>query len=370
MPSQQFLDSDDQKWLKKFSDDKKIDYEEILNKINELCCENLKVNDQIDPLTDPKNRRNSILPIMFPQVWDMYKIHKAANWNEEEIPYREDLPDWDKMDKDSKHFIKMMLAYFSPSDLIVNENESENEKDITIPEVQFYIRNKMEREDTHSLTYAKHLEILVPDEKERNELINSVETIPVIKAKADWFRDFINNGTLIERIIAGAITEGIFFSSSFCSIYWLKKQGLMPALISSNDFISKDEGHHRDFYCLIYRLLVVNKLPKEKVIEMIKAAVKLEQNFATISLPVKLIGMNDILMKQYIEYVADHLALNLIEQTIYNPKDKIVNPFSGWMEMISLSGKANFFDKREGNYAESGMLAKPGQNEIKFDEEF
>jgi ribonucleoside-diphosphate reductase beta chain len=331
--------------------------------INELID---KINVILDPLTNPKNKRNSILPIVYDEVWKMYRDHKGNYWVEEEVPYRDDLPHWNKMDSDSKYFIKMMLAYFSASDLIVNENESENESEITIPEVQFYIRNKMEREDTHSLTYGNHLEVLVEDKKERDELINSVDTIPVIKAKADWFRNYINNGTLTERIVAGAITEGIFFSSSFASIFWLKKQGLMPALVYSNELISKDEGHHRDFYCLIYRSLIKNQILTEKIIKMIKDAVILEQNFATVSLPVKLIGMNNDLMKQYIEYVADHLALNLIGKTIYNK----TNPFEGWMEMISLNSKSNFFDKKNGEYAETSMIGNKDENQVRFDVEF
>jgi ribonucleoside-diphosphate reductase beta chain len=352
--------------LKEYCKEENLDFDEVIKKLKNITTKYEEKKKQHDPLTDPKNKRNSILPIIYSEIWKMYKDHKGAKWVETEINYTEDLPDWNKMDKDSQYFIKMMLAYFSPSDLIVNENESENESEITIPEVQFYIRNKMEREDIHSLTYGLHLETLVPDKEERIKLINSVETIPVIKAKAEWFRNYINNGTLTERIVAGAITEGIFFSSSFCSIFWLKKQGLMPALTFSNELISKDEGNHRDFYCLIYRSLISNKLPKERVIEMIKTAVILEQNFATDSLPVKLVGMNADLMKQYIEYVANHLALNLIEQQIYN----VENPFEGWMEMISLSGKINFFDKKVGDYAETSVLSKREDNEIRFDADF
>lgn len=198
-----------------------------------------------DPLFDPKSKRPSILPIEYPEIWDFYTKHKGAYWVEGEIPYRDDLDDWNnKLDDDERYFIKMMLAYFSPSDMIVNESESKNESEITIPEVQFYIRNKMEREDTHSLTYSNHLETLVPDKEERIKLINSIETIPVIKAKAEWFRKYINGGNKYERLVATAITEGIFFSSSFCSIFWLKKRGLMPALTYSNELISKDEGNH------------------------------------------------------------------------------------------------------------------------------
>lgn len=323
-------------------------------------------NKDIEPLVDPKNARLSILPIVYTHIWDMYKKHKSSNWVEDEIPYKDDIIDWTtKLDNDSRHFIKITLAYFSASDLIVNENESKNESEITIPEVKFYIRNKEEREDTHSITYSSHMEVLVPDKEEKIKLINAVETIPVIKAKAEWFRKYIKNGTIVERIVAGAITEGIFFSSSFCSIYWLKKKGLMPALTFSNELISKDEGNHRDTYCLIYRTMIKNKLSNESIINMIKDAVILEQNFATEALPVKLMGMNINEMKKYIEYVADHLAINLIEERIYNGE----NPF-GWMDMISIDGKINFFDKKVPNYAETCLISDNENNEIRFDANF
>jgi ribonucleoside-diphosphate reductase beta chain len=323
-------------------------------------------NKDVESLVDPKNARLSILPIIYTHIWDMYKKHKSSNWVEDEIPYKDDIIDWKtKLDDDGRHFIKLTLAYFSASDLIVNENENKNNDEITILEVNFYIRSKMEREDTHSITYSSHLEVLVPDKEERLKLINAVETVPVIKEKAKWFRKYINNGTIVERIVSGAITEGIFFSSSFCSIYWLKKKGLMPALTFSNELISKDEGNHRDTYCLIYRTMIKNKLPKETVINMIKDAVILEQNFATEALPVKLVGMNIIEMKKYIEYVADHLSINLIGERIYNGE----NPFD-WMDMISIDTKINFFDKKVPNYAETSLISNNEDNKIRFDAQF
>lgn len=320
----------------------------------------------MDPLFDEKSKRSSILPIVYPEIWSFYIKHKGSYWVEGEIPYRDDLDDWNnKLDDDERYFIKLMLAYFSPSDMIVNESESKNEGEISIPEVQFYIRNKMEREDTHSLTYANHLETLVPDKEERIKLINSVETIPVIKDKAEWFRRYINNGNKYERIIATAITEGIFFSSSFCSIFWLKKRGLMPALTYSNELISKDEGNHRDFYCLLIRLFLDGRVSREQIIEMITSAVRLEVNFASVSLPVKLLGMNIDLMTKYIEYVADHLALNLIGERIYKGE----NPFE-WMDMISMDIKTNFFEKRVGAYSDVVALSSKEENEIRFDAQF
>ena len=175
-----------------------------------------------DPLFDPKSKRPTIKPIMYPELWEFYNQHRGAYWVDGEIKYREDLEDWNnKLEEDERYFIKMMLAYFASSDMIVNESEGKNQEEITIPEVQFYIRNKMEREDTHSLTYINHLEMLVPDKEERMKFINAVETIPAIADKAKWFRDYIYNGNKYERIVATAITEGIFFSSSFCSIFWL-----------------------------------------------------------------------------------------------------------------------------------------------------
>ena len=219
----------------------------------------------MNPLFDPKSKRPTIKPIMYSELWTFYLQHKGARWNENEVPYRDDLDDWNnKLDEPERYFIKMMLAYFASSDMIVNESEGKNQDEITIPEVQFYIRNKMEREDVHSLTYINHLETLVPDKEERDKFINAVETIPVIKDKAEWFRNYIYKGNQYERIVATAITEGIFFSSSFCSIFWLKKRGLMPALTLSNEWISKDEGHHRDFYCLLTRLFLMDFISRDK----------------------------------------------------------------------------------------------------------
>lgn len=323
-----------------------------------------KENKEVEMIFDPKNSRTRLFPIKYQLLWDEYIKHKSAHWVNTEIAFASDLNDWNAMNDDERKFLKMVLAFFANSDLIVNEKEERDSNKFTILEINFYIRNKMEREDEHTITYHRHLEVLVPDEKERQELFNAIENVASIKKKADWCKKYIEHGSPIENIVMGACTEGIFFSSSFCSIYYMKKNNRMPALCQSNEFISKDEGSHRDFAIILYRAYVINKLPEEDVINMIKECVLLEQEFVRESLPVGLIGLNADMMCTYVEHVANNLSMNLISKKIY----EVENPFP-WMKLIGMDPKTNFFDKNGSNYANSGLL-NDKENQISFDVAF
>lgn len=320
-------------------------------------------------LLDPRENRNTIFPIKYNDIWDEYLKHNAAQWPFTEVRYTEDLPDWEnKLNDNERFFLKMVLAFFSQSDKIVNEKEEKDESIVTVPECKFYIDNKKDRENTHTSTYLLHLETLVKDKKERDKLFDAVNEVKSIKNKADWCRKYITDGSFVQRQVAFAITEGLFFSSSFCAIFWFKKRGLMPAICFSNELISRDEGSHRDYACLLYRKYIRNKLPEGEVVEMIKTAVKLEQEFVKESLPVSLIGMNADLMCEYVEYVADILCMNLLggEKKIYNKG----NPFS-WMLGIDLDNKANFFERPPSNYMEANLVSNnKNENEIRFDADF
>ena len=259
-----------------------------------------------------------------------------------------------------------MLAFFSNSDFIVNENLASNfASQITIPEIKFFYNFQLMMEDIHSEMYSQLIDVYIKDDTLKDTLLNSVEKVPIIKKKAEWAKKWIKNGTFVERLIAFAIVEGIFFSGSFCAIFWLKKRGLMPGLTISNEFISRDEGLHRDFACYLYKNYIEDKLEEKKLIQIIEEAVKLEQEFVSDSLPVSLIGMNSKLMCEYIEYVADHLLLNLIGKRNYNTE----NPFD-WMTLISLQGKTNFFEHRVSSYAKTSSLVDGSDNQFKILDEF
>jgi ribonucleoside-diphosphate reductase beta chain len=321
-----------------------------------------KQSEEIEEIFNPNNKRTRLFPI--PEhtkpLWDEYIKHKSAHWVATEIQFSQDLNDWNMMDKEQRHFYKMVLAFFANSDMIVNEKEERDSEKFSYPEISFYIRNKMEREDEHTITYHLHLETLVNDEKERELLFNAVKNIKSIKNKADWCNKYIKNGSPIQNLVMGACVEGIFFSSSFCSIFYSKKNGKMPGLCQSNEFISKDEGSHRDFACMLYRGYIKNKLPEQEVISMIKECVVLEQEFVVDALPINLIGMNSELMCQYVEYVADNLSMNLIGKVIYGCK----NPFP-WMKIIGADVKTSFFDKTGTNYSVNN-----DENTIRFDSVF
>lgn len=310
--------------------------------------------------------RLDLFPIRHEDVWSFYKQSLASFWVSDEVSLTDDLADWEKLEEDEKHFVLMVLGFFACSDFIVNENLEENFKSqVKMPELKMFYNFQSSMEDIHSVMYQTLLDVLVKSPDLKHKLLHSTQEIPSIKAKADWAHKWIQDGDWVQRLIAFSIVEGIFFSGSFCSIFWLKKRGLMRGLCISNEFISRDEGMHRDLACLIYSKYVVNKLDDEQVVQMIREAVEVEQNFIRECLPYRLKGMNQDLMCQYIEYVADHLSLQLIERRVYN----VENPFS-WMVLISTSNKANFFENRPSSYAKTSLITSRDQLEVRFDAEF
>ncbi len=306
-----------------------------------------------EPILAENKDRFVLFPIQHNDIWEFYKKAEASFWTAEEIDLSQDLKDWkDTMTDDEKHFIKHVLAFFAASDGIVNENLAENfVAEVQYTEAKFFYGFQIAVENIHSETYSLLIDTYVKDPKEKDYLFNAIETMDCVKKKADWALRWIDEGSFAERIVSFAAVEGIFFSGSFCSIYWLKKRGLMPGLSFSNELISRDEGLHCDFACLLYNNHIVNKLPVETVHKIIRDAVEIEKEFVTDALPVKLIGMNSDLMCEYIEFVADRLLSELGCPTIYNSK----NPFD-FMEMISLQGKTNFFEKRVGEYQKAGVM--------------
>ena len=307
-----------------------------------------------------------LFPIKHQSIWEMYKKAEASFWTAEEIDLNPDLQDWDnKLNDDEKHFIKHVLAFFAASDGIVNENLAVNfMNEVQYPEARCFYGFQIMMENIHSETYSLLIDSYIKDPKEKDRLFHSIDTLPCVGKKADWALKWIGKGTFAERLIAFAAVEGIFFSGSFCSIFWLKKRGLMPGLTFSNELISRDEGLHCDFACLLYSQLE-NQLPKEKVTAIITNAVTIEKEFVTDALPVRLIGMNADMMCQYIEFVADRLLVALGCDKTYNA----TNPFD-FMELISLQGKTNFFEKRVAEYQKSGVMGKKEDNVFKLDEDF
>jgi len=292
-----------------------------------------------------------LLPIKYPAIWQMYKKSEASFWTAEEIDLSDDLKHWDSLNSGERHFISHILAFFAASDGIVNENLAVNfMSEVQLPEARCFYGFQIMMENIHSETYALLIDTYIKDPEEKDRLFHAVETVPCVGKKADWALRWIENGTFAERLVAFAAVEGIFFSGSFCSIFWLKKRGLMPGLTFSNELISRDEGMHCEFACLLYGMLE-SKLSLEQVHGIIKDAVEIEKEFITDALPVALIGMNAKLMSQYIEFVADRWVQELGYTKIYNA----ANPFD-FMEMISLQGKTNFFEKRVGDYQKSGVL--------------
>lgn len=297
-----------------------------------------------------------LLPIKYPAIWEMYKMCEASFWTAEEIDLSDDIKHWEALNSGERHFISHILAFFAASDGIVNENLAVNfMSEVQIPEARCFYGFQIMMENIHSETYALLIDTYVKDPEEKDRLFHAIETVPAVKEKAEWALRWIENGTFAERLVAFAAVEGIFFSGSFCSIFWLKKRGLMPGLTFSNELISRDEGMHCEFACLLYSMLQ-NRLTQEQVHTIIKDAVSIEKQFITDALPVKLIGMNADLMKQYIEFVADRWVSELGYDKIYGA----TNPFD-FMEMISLQGKTNFFEKRVGDYQKSGVLTA-GEN--------
>ena len=298
-----------------------------------------------------------MFPLKYHDIWEMYKTAEHSFWTAEEIDLASDMVDWDeKLNDDERHFIKMVLAFFAASDGIVNENLAENFlKEVQYPEAKSFYGFQIAMENVHSETYSLLIDTYIKDEKEKNMLFHAIDNYPSIKEKADWALKWISSESFAERLIAFAAVEGIFFSGSFCSIYWLKKRGLMPGLAFSNELISRDEGLHCKFACLIYNKYIKNKLSEDRIKEIICSAVDIEKVFITESLPVSLIGMNKELMKQYIEFVADFWLMELGCPKVYGTQ----NPFD-FMDMISIQGKTNFFERRVGEYQ------KPSDRNIDF----
>jgi ribonucleotide reductase beta subunit family protein with ferritin-like domain len=305
-----------------------------------------------EPLLQENPDRFVIFPIRYPKVWDMYKKAEASFWTAEELDLAEDLRDWARLTPDERHFLKHVLAFFAASDGIVNENLAMNfANEVQIPEARFFYGFQIAIENIHSEVYSLLIDTYVKDAKEKRNLLRAVHTVPCIKRKAEWALRWTDRSraSFAERLVAFAAVEGIFFSGSFCAIFWMKKRGKMPGLGFSNELISRDEGLHCDFAVLLYSMLE-EKLDSGRVHEIIGEAVETEKEFVTEALPVELIGMNSTLMCQYIEFIADRLLASLGVVKMFGAK----NPFD-WMDLISVDGKTNFFEKRVGEYSKSGV---------------
>ena len=324
-------------------------------------------NNHTEPILQENPNRFVLFPIEHADIWQVYKQSEANFWTAEEIDLSQDLTDWqERLNDEERHFIKHVLAFFAASDGIVNENLAENfVKEVQYTEAKFFYGFQIMMENIHSETYSLLIDTYIKDAKEKDYLFNAIETVPCVKQKAEWALRWISNGSFAERLIAFAAVEGIFFSGSFCSIFWLKKRGLMPGLSFSNELISRDEGMHCDFACLLYNDHIINKLSPETVRDIITNAVEIEKEFVSDALPVNLIGMNADLMCQYIEFVADRLLVALKQPKVYN----VDNPFP-WMDLISLQGKTNFFEKRVGDYQKAGVMTERDKQVFTLEEDF
>ncbi|MBG6060290.1 ribonucleoside-diphosphate reductase beta chain [Flavobacterium sp. CG_9.1] len=323
---------------------------------------------QVEPILQENKNRFVIFPIKHHDIWEWYKKMEASFWTAEEIDLSQDLNDWNnKLSDEERYFVKHILAFFAASDGIVNENLAENfVNEVQYAEAKFFYGFQIMMENIHSETYSLLIDTYVKDEAEKDELFNALEVFPAIKKKADWALKWIESDSFAERLIAFAAVEGIFFSGAFCSIYWLKKRGLMPGLTFSNELISRDEGVHCDFAVHLHNHHLVNKVPKERIRSIIVDALNIEREFITESLPVSLIGMNAVLMTQYLEFVADRLLVELGCDREYNT----TNPFD-FMDMISLQGKTNFFEKKVAEYQKAGVMNTDIEaQKITFDADF
>jgi ribonucleoside-diphosphate reductase beta chain len=320
----------------------------------------------IEPILQENKDRFVIFPIQHNDLWDWYKKQQACFWTAEEIDLHQDLDDWNnKLSDDERYFIKHILAFFAASDGIVNENLAENfVNEVQYSEAKFFYGFQIMMENIHSETYSLLIDTYIKNDEEKNKLFKAIEVFPAIKKKADWALKWIESDSFAERLIAFAAVEGIFFSGSFCSIFWLKKRGLLPGLTFSNELISRDEGMHCDFAVHLHNNHLINKVSKERIKEIIVSALDIEREFITESLPVSLIGMNAKLMTQYLEFVTDRLLLEFGCEKEYNA----TNPFD-FMEMISLEGKTNFFEKRVSEYQKAGVKSG-GTGSISFDADF
>ncbi|MDP6869453.1 MAG: ribonucleotide-diphosphate reductase subunit beta [Candidatus Poseidoniaceae archaeon] len=325
----------------------------------------------VEPMLEENLDRFVLFPIVHSDIWEMYKDHAAAFWTAEEIDLGEDPKDWAKMTPDEQHFLKHVLAFFAASDGIVNENLVMNfSNEVQWPEARCFYGFQIMMENIHAETYSLLIDTYIKDPIEKDHLFKALETVPSVKKKGNWALKWLERkkGSFAERLVAFAAVEGIFFSGSFCAIFWLKKRGLMPGLTFSNELISRDEGLHCDFACLLHSKLV-RGAGEMKIRQIISEAVEIEKEFVTKALPVSLIGMNSKHMNQYIEFVADRLLLSLGVTKLYNAE----NPFP-WMEMISMQGKTNFFEKRVGEYQKAGVKASSSlgavQQRFSMEEDF
>ena len=313
-----------------------------------------KEDNFVEPILRENPNRFVLFPIKHDKIWKMYKQAEASFWTAEEMDLQQDLRDWEKLNSDERHYIKMVLAFFAASDGIVNENLITNLASmVQYPEARAFYGFQIAIENIHSEAYSLLIDTYIRDDKEKQYLFNAIETIPSIKAKAEWAIRWIEKSAddFASLLVAFAVVEGIFFSASFASIFWLKKRGLMPGLCFSNELISRDEGLHTDFACLLYREHVERKLPVQVVTDIVTDGLVAEKKFIHEALPVSLIGMNAKLMDQYMEFVSDRLLVQLGCPKVYN----VSNPFD-WMDLISLQGKTNFFEKRVGEYQKSGVM--------------
>jgi ribonucleoside-diphosphate reductase beta chain len=321
-----------------------------------------------EPLLAEDPNRFVLFPIEHNDIWQMYKQAEASFWTAEEIDLSPDLVDWEKLNDGERHFVSHVLAFFAASDGIVNENLGVNFlAEVQFPEAKCFYGFQVMMENIHSETYSLLIDTYIKDPKQKDYLFNALSTVPCVAKKGEWALRWINSENFVERLVAFAAVEGIFFSGSFCSIFWLKKRGLMPGLSFSNELISRDEGLHCEFACLLYTNYIVNKLSQERIYEIITDAVAIEKEFITDALPVGLIGMNANLMSQYIEYVADFWLERLGYPKYYNT----ANPFD-FMTAISLQGKTNFFEKRVAEYQKAGVMNNGEKETVKFtlDEDF
>ncbi len=319
-----------------------------------------------EPILVPNKDRFVIFPIKHHDIWDWYKKQEASFWTAEEVDLEQDVIDWNtKLSTDEKYFIKHILAFFAASDGIVNENLAENFiSEVQYPEAKFFYGFQLMMEQIHSEVYSLLIDTYIDNEAEKDELFRAIEIFPAITEKAEWALKWIESDSFAERLIAFSAVEGIFFSGAFCSIFWMKKRGLLPGLTFSNELINRDEGLHADFAVHLHQNHIVNKVPKERITEILTNALDIERVFITESLPVSLIGMNAKLMTQYLKFVTDRLLVEYGCDKVYN----VTNPFD-FMEMISLEGKTNFFEKRVSEYQKAGVKSG-GTGSIAFDVDF
>lgn len=311
-------------------------------------------------LLQANKNRFVLYPIIHSKIWEMYKKHEASFWTAEEIELSQDMKDWEAMTPNERHFFEHVIAFFAASDGIILENLAVRFlQEVQLPEARCFYGFQMAMENIHSETYSLLIDTYIKDPVRKNQLFHAMDNLPCVKEKADWALRWMNSSnSFTERLVAFAVVEGIFFSGSFCAIFWAKKRSLLPGLAFANELISRDEGLHCDFACLLYTKYL-KKLKDEIVFNIVREAIEIEEKFICVAVPVELIGMNKKLMSQYIQFVGDRLLVALGHDKIFN----VCNPFE-WMELISLQGKTNFFEKRVGEYQKAGVMRTPNSDDI------